>query len=560
MNQILSKGKKIILSEQTSILSAASVIMTMTIASQILGLIRQRVLLIFFTPSQTALFFAAFRLPDLVFEILIYGMFASAFIPVFTKLLKENERKAWKVAAKVINISLLIFAVFAIIIAVFANQIYSVIASGFSPQEIEIVAKLARIMFLSQGIFIISYVLTSVLESLRRFLVPALAPLLYNLGLIAGTLILAPKIGLMAPAIGVVIGALIHFLIQLPLSFKLGFRFTKKIKPDEDVKAIASLAAPRFIDLSFQQVAETTNLYFASLVSTASYAYFTLANSLQAAPVRLFGVSLAKAALPTLARETGDSDKFIKILFKTIYQIVFLVSPVVAIFVSLRIPTIRILFGTSIFDWTATVETGMVLTAFAIGIPFQAMVAILARAFYAFHDTKTPVIISVVGDSCIILLDLILIKGLKFSSWALAFSFSFGAFIETIVLVLILRNRLKNFSIVKSTIPMAKSFIASLISGSAMYFLLRFFDKWVPVQIAKPIAFKNLVLDTRYTLNLIILTILVGLIGIFIYIIVSLIFKSEELKDIWSAIVRRRFIFLRQKEVEPIANGPIDNS
>src|SRR5581483_5275782 len=385
-------------SEQTSILSAASVIMIMTIASQILGLVRQRVLLIFFTPSQTALFFAAFRLPDLLFEVLIYGMFASAFIPVFTKLLKENEKKAWEVAAKIINISLLIFAIFAVIIAAFANPIYSVIAKGFSPGEIKTVASLARIMFLSQGIFVISYVLTSVLESLRRFLIPALAPLLYNLGLIVGTLVLAPKFGLMAPAIGVVIGALTHFLIQLPLSFKLGFRFNSKIKPDKNVKDIASLAAPRFIDLSFQQIAETTNLYFASFVSTASYTYFTLANSLQAAPVRLFGVSLAKAALPTLTREVDDKTKFVKILFKTIYQIVFLVSPIVAIFIALRIPTVRILFGTSIFDWTATVETGMVLTAFAIGIPFQAMVALLARAFYALHDTKTPVLISVIGD------------------------------------------------------------------------------------------------------------------------------------------------------------------
>jgi putative peptidoglycan lipid II flippase len=393
---------------------------------------------------------------------------------------------------------------------------------------------------------------------LRRFLIPALAPLLYNLGLIVGTLVLAPKFGLMAPAIGVVIGALTHFLIQLPLSFKLGFRFNSKIKPDKNVKDIASLAAPRFIDLSFQQIVETTNLYFASFVSTASYTYFTLANSLQAAPVRLFGVSLAKAALPTLTREVDDKTKFVKILFKTIYQIVFLVSPIVAIFIALRIPTVRILFGTSIFDWTATVETGMVLTAFAIGIPFQAMVALLARAFYALHDTKTPVLISVIGDSCIIILDLILIKGLKFSSWALGFSFSVGSIVETIVLLFILRNKLKNFSILANVLPMAKSVSASLVSGSVMYFLLRFFDKWVPIQIAKPVAFTNLVLDTRYTSNLIILTILVGLIGVSVYIVVSLLLKSEELKEIASVIAKRRFIF-KQKEVEPIS-PPIDDS
>lgn len=177
MNQILSRGRRIILSEQTTILSAASVIASMTIASQLLGLIRQRVLLAFFTPTQTALFFAAFRLPDLLFEVLIYGMFASAFIPVFTKLLKDDSRVAWETAGRVINIAVIIFGLLAILISIFAGQLYAIVAPGFNPSEREVIVNLARIMFLSQGIFIVSYVLTSVLESMRRFLVPALAPL-----------------------------------------------------------------------------------------------------------------------------------------------------------------------------------------------------------------------------------------------------------------------------------------------------------------------------------------------------------------------------------------------
>src|SRR5258708_14231757 len=268
-------------------------------------------------------------------------------------------------------------------------------------------------MFFAQGIFVISYVLTSVLESLNRFLVPALAPLIYNLGLIVGTLLFHSQLGLMAPAVGVVMGALTHFLIQLPLAYKLGFRFSRSLKPDDGVKHIAKLAAPRLIDLSFQQVADTTVLFFASIISTASYTYFTLANSLQAAPVRLFGTSLAKAALPTLTRENENPEKFKEILFKTIYQMFFLVMPVVTIFIVLRIPTIRILFGTSIFDWKSTVETGMVLTAFAVGIPFQTFVPMLARSFYALHDTRTPVMISLIGDSFVIIGDLVLIRGFR---------------------------------------------------------------------------------------------------------------------------------------------------
>lgn len=556
MNQILSKSKKIILSEQTSILSAATVIMVMTVASLILGLVQKRVILLFFNAEEFSLFSSAFRLPDLVFEVLIYGMFSSAFIPIFTKLLKNGHSDAWDTAARTVNICLGLFAFFGILIGIFADHFYSFIAPGYSPDQIHTIANLARIMFFAQGIFIVSYVLTSVLESLRRFLVPALAPLFYNLGLIFGTVFLHQKFGLMAPAIGVVLGASVHFLIQLPLAWKLGFRFKKAIRPNEGVKHIAKLAAPRLVDLSFQQIADTTVLYFASLISTASYGYFTLANSLQAAPVRLFGTSLAKAALPTLTRESENLIKFRNILFKTIYQMFFLVVPVATLFIVLRIPIVRILFGTSIFDWKSTVETGMVLTGFAVGISFQTFVPMLARAFYALHDTQTPVIISVIGDSLIIITSLILVKGLGMSTWSLGFAYSLGAFSETLILFYVLRRRIKNFSLIKIIVPMYKTLVAAIISGGVMFYLLKFFDKWA-IKLPKPIAFENFVLDTRYTLNLIILTILVALAGLGVYLLVSIILKSRELYEIFDSLKKRGAWIFPKRETEPL--NTLDN-
>ena len=540
MNQLITRSKKIFLSEQTSILSAATVIMVMTVASLILGLVQKRVILNFFNADEFALFSAAFRLPDLVFEVLIYGMFSSAFIPIFTKLLKKESNEAWDTASRTVNICLLIFGFFAIIIGLFANQFYAFIAPGYSTFQVATIASLARIMFLAQGIFVISYVMTSVLESLSRFLIPALAPIFYNLGLILGTLFLHARFGLMAPAIGVVIGALTHFLVQLPLAYKLGFRFSRKIKPNDGVKHIAKLAAPRLIDLGFQQIADTTVLSLASLISTASYGYFTLASSLQAAPVRLFGASLARAALPTLTRENENLEKFKQILFKTIYQMFFLVMPIVTLFIALRIPIVRILFGTPSFSWLNTVETGMVLTGFAVGIAFQTFVPMLARGFYALHDTQTPVTISVIGDVFIIVGSLVLVKGLHMSSWALAFSYSIGAVIETIVLLFVLRRRIKNFAIFEVITPLWKTLLAALISGGVMFYLLKFFDKWDPIKIIKPIAFENFVLDTRYTGNLIILTGIVAVVGILVYIIVSFMLGTTELFEIVRALRRRK--------------------
>lgn len=543
MNEILSKSKKLFFSEQSTILSAAAIIAAMTIASQILGLIRQRIVLHFFVPDQASLFFAALRLPELLFEVLVYGMFSSAFIPVFTKAFRKDEREAWQTAGKVASIGLLLFFAFSIVFGIFAEQIYSVVAPGFNHAQIVEIAKLARILFFAQAIFIASYVLTSVLESLRRFLIPALAPIFYNLGLIVGTLVLAPKIGLMAPTWGVVIGALIHLLIQIPFAWKLGFRFTLNVKPNDEVKSIAKLAAPRLADLSFQQLVDMTVLYFSSLISTAAYTYFTLANSLQLAPVRLFGTSLAKAALPTLTREADDPGQFKKTLLKTLYQMFFFILPVSTVFIILRIPTIRIFFGTSIFDWNSTVETGMVLSAFAVGIPFQAAVALLARGFYALHDTKTPVMVSIVGDALVIISDFLLIKGLGLPTWALGAGFSLGALIEVIVMAAILNKRMHVFSKIGSIVPLLKSITASVSSGLVMFFLLKFFDRWTWVtRLQKPIPFESFVLDTSYTVNLIALTVFVGVLGLATYILVSLILRSDELKSITKSIIKPKTI------------------
>lgn len=555
MNKLISKGKEILLSEQSSILSAATLIMGMTITSQILGLVRQRVVLHFFVPDQSSLFFAALRLPELLFEVLVYGMFSSAFIPIFTKAFKKNEKEAWETSGKIVTIGLLIFLAFAVVFGIFAEQIYTFVAPGYNVEQIKTIVLLARVLFFAQGIFIVSYVLTSVLESLRRFLVPALAPVFYNLGLIAGTYFLAPRFGIAAPAIGVVIGALVHFLIQLPLSIKLGFRFTGNIKPNTEVKEIARLAAPRLLDLSVQQVVDMTVLYFASIISTASYTYFTLANSLQIAPVRLFGTSLAKAALPTLTRESDSAANFSKTLLKTLHQMLFLIIPVATLFIVLRIPMIRIFFGTSIFDWNSTVSTGMVLSAFAIGIPFQATVPLLARAFYALHDTKTPVVISVVGDILIIATNFILIGFLRLPVWSLGAAFSLGAAVETIILSVAMSKRMGVFSKPGAFVPLLKILFSSSASGAVMFMLLKFFDRWAFIggtPLKGPILFESFVLDTRYTVNLIILTALVALAGIIVYLLSSLVLKSEELTSLVSLAFKHRFSLNKLKK-EPIA-------
>jgi len=184
VNRFFKKSKTILLSKQQSTLSAAGIIIIMSITSYILGFIRQRIILSFFTPNQTSLFFASFRLSDLIFEILIFGTYTSALIPVLTKILRtDGEKKAWETASSFMNIALVIFASFAILVGIFSSFFYKIVTPGFTPQDVAKVVGLSRILLVGQVIFVASYILSATLESSKRFLVPALAPVFYNLGI-----------------------------------------------------------------------------------------------------------------------------------------------------------------------------------------------------------------------------------------------------------------------------------------------------------------------------------------------------------------------------------------
>jgi len=544
----------------------------MIVVSRILGLVRQRVLAHFFSVNELSLFFAAFRLPDAIFEVLVFGTFSSAFIPVFAKLIRKNKQDAWDLAARVVNIGVVIFLFAAVGLIIFAQPLYSLIAPGFSLAEQERIVGLTKILFAAQGFFVISYVLTGVLESLKRFLIPALAPIFYNLGIIFGTTVFASKFGLMAPVLGVVIGAFLHFAIQLPLAMKLGFRFKSGIEIDEGVKKIGRLALPRVIEVAFLQVAKTAELFFASLITTAAYTYYTFGNTLQLLPVGLFGTSIAKAALPTLSEKSDSRKDFARTLWKTLGEMCFALFPVATALVVLRIPVIRLVYGTDIFTWEATVQTGMVLSAFSLGIICQSVTALLARGFYALHNTKTPVAISIISIILTIILDFVFVRLIKTPVWGLAAAFSLGSSFQAGTLFYCLNKEINGKLSSAVFIPFLKYTTASLASGGVMFFILKFFDRsvWVKrlsfltkLEAVKSLPFEKFVLDTRYTFNLLILTLIVGLVGILVYILVSYLLKTKELFTFWNLAKR---IFLKKKlgkvtvsKEEPLSPPPLDS-
>lgn len=564
---MLRKVKKLVFDSQESIISAAFVIMAMSVAVKVVGVLRYRVLLEFFTDREMALFFAAFRMPDLVFEVLTFGALSSAFIPVFSRLYSRDKQNALKTAAIIVNVGLLIFTPLFVLFLLFAEPIYRLIAPGFAPDQTRQIADMAKMLFFAQGFFLVSYVLTGVLEGLRRFVLPAIAPLFYYTGIILGTLVFSPTLGLKAPVIGAIIGAVLHLLIQLPVAVRLGFRFTKDLGITSEVKKIGKLAAPRVFELSVLQISRVVELALASLISTAAYAHYNFAYTVQAFPIGFFALSLAKAALPTLSMQADDLKKFRKTLLRTLYQIMFLVIPMAAIMIVLRIPIVRLLFGTDNFDWNATVQTGLVLSSFAIGIPFQAAVVLLTRAFFALHNTKTPVKVSLLGTCISILSGIILVIGFSFPTWALGLAYALGVIIQAIVLFYLLSKTL-NHGTFFAIGPIIKSAFSASVAGAVMYILIKFFDRWTWIQrlslvghweVVRRINFETFVIDTSYTINLIFLTAVTAIIGVLVYIMFGFILKSEELFSFIN-ILRKKSFTLTKEEEEPLSPAPTDTT
>ena len=523
--------------KQPDILSAAVLLSIFTLASRILGLVRDRTLAQFFPESKIGLYFAAFRLPDTLFEILILGTLSAAFIPTFISYISKGKKKeAWEVTATVMNLTLIFFLLLAVIIFLFAYPFSRLLAPGFSAEELGLMASMTRILLIAQGFFVLSLFLTGILKSSQRFLIPAIAPLFYNLGIIASIFLLAGKLGIYAPVWGAVGGALIYFAIHLPLAFHLGFRFTRSLNIfHPGVRKIINLATPRTLEIGFWQILKTSDLFFSSLISTASYGYFTFASHLATIPVSLFGTSLADAALPALSYQQKNLKQFRETFLTTFRQIIFLVAFFAVALIILRVPAVRLAFGTRRFTWESTVATGYALSAFAVGIVAQALTSLLVKSFYALSDTLTPVKVGVGTVLVNITLSACFILVLKTPVWGIAFAFALANILQMVILACLLAAK-AGIALWQMIYPLLKVGIASFFSGGTMYVLLKILDRsaWdrrlsFLGYLTLPERFEKFVLDTRYTVNVIILTVVVAAVGIAVYLLAAKLLKIKEL-------------------------------
>lgn len=516
--------KHLLFRKQTNILSAAFVIMTTYGVSHLVGLLKARMLISYFFGSsarQLDVYYAAFVVPDTVFQLLIVGALSAAFIPTFTKFLNRNQDDAWYMTAMSINLIIGVLILISAVIFVFAQPVCRLIAPGFNASQISLMVSLLRIMLGAQVLFGISGFLTSIIQTHHRFLIPALAPVVYNLGIILGIVFLSPRFGIYGPAIGVVIGAALHMLIQLPLAFKLGFKIIPRLDfKHPGVREVTKLMPPRVLALSTDQVEQFVAVTLASLLMPGSLSLLNAARLLYSIPASLVGATIGQAAFPSLSQSASlaDLSKFKSILANSLLQILFVALPMSTLFIVLRVPIVRIIFGSRTFPWEATLLTGQTLAVLALSASFYAIMQLVVRGFYALHDTRTPLGVGVVAALFNIVLSIVAVYMFKWSLVGIAVGISVTSILETLVLIVLLYKKLgtlAEFLVVLR--PIIKMFSISLVTGVGLWLPMRLLDQFV--------------FDTTRTLPLLALSMITSVIGFGVYLLLSKAFGVEQIQD-----------------------------
>jgi putative peptidoglycan lipid II flippase len=508
--------KKILHSKINSIAMAAFLVAFSSLASRLLGVIRDRILASSFGAGDALdVYYAAFRLPDMIYNLLVLGALSAGFIPLFAKKLKregEDQAEAWQVANNLINIlgfSLLVISLLGII---FAPGLMHIFTPGFDADKQLLSANLSRIMFLSPIILGLSGIVGGVLQSFKRFFIYSLSPIFYNIGIIIGALYFVPLLGISGLAWGVIFGASMHLLIQLPTLYSLGFnyRFTFNLRSPE-VKKIFSLMVPRTLALAISQVDLLVSTAIASTLSIGSLSIFNFANNLQFFPIGIFGISFATAAFPVLAEHAHEPQKMIGYFSKVMRQILFFIIPASVIFWLLRVEIIQVVLGGGAFDWAATVLTFKTLGFFIISLFAQASIPLLVRMYYAREDSLRPFYVGLATVAIDIVLAWTLSRLLGVGGIALAFSIA--SIINFLLLWLVLEMKIGDLD--KRRIFTSASFfcLAAGLAGLA--------------GIATKLA-ANALLSSEVYYFVLIKGMIIGAVFGAVYLLCTYLFKNEE--------------------------------
>lgn len=521
---------------------AALIIALSGILSRILGFLRDRMLAGTFGAGDALdSYYAAFRIPDLFYGLLVAGALSAAFIPLFTELQEDNEKAGWKLTTGLLQAIAVVLGGLSILAILFAPLLVTLLVPGFTDSQQEVTTLLTRIMLVSPLFLGLSAVFGSVLVSLKRFVAYSLAPVFYNLGIIFGIVFLVPQYGIYGVAWGVVAGALLHMLAQYPAFLSSGFIPTKETLffwKDKHLRKVLTLMIPRSLSMGITQVSLFVVTIFASTLSVGSLAAFNFANNIQSVPLGIFGLAFSLAAFPVLsayAAKKKDEEFFYSVI-NTSKRILFFVIPLSIAMILFRAQFVRIILGSGAFDWEDTIMTFELLRYFAISLFAQCLIPLFARSFFALKNTKTPLYIALFSEAIHIITLILLLP--YYEEQALALSFSIGTIINFLLLYLTLRNQISVWKDKEFFLPLTKMFLAALVAG-------------IIAQISKSVF--ALTTDELDTFIEVFLQLCAGLlIGGGVYVAMAAILRIEELslihKLIFQKLLRRPAILVEVKD------------
>lgn len=510
---------------------AAGTVMIAYILSNLAGLLAKMLTAnAFGTGMESEAFYAANRFSEILFNLVAGGALGSAFIPTFTGfLVKKDHEGAWRLASAIINWVLLILTIFCILSMLFARQVvHYILAPGFSTVSVEkelLTAALLRIQIPSAIIFGLSGLVMGILNAHQRFFVSALAPGMYQLGWIFGALVLAPRYGVYGLSYGILIGASFHLLVQIPALVKLPrAKYALELgRADPAVREVGRLMAPRLLGVAVVQLNFLVNTYLASLQPEGSVTAISIAFSLMLMPQAAIAQSISIASLPTFSAQVaaGKLDEMRSSFTSTLRMILFLSIPAMLGLVMLREDIVRILYQRGEFTATSTALVAWALLWYALGLVGHCIVEITSRAFYAQHDTRTPVFVGVAAMSLNLILSILFSRLFILIGWmphgGLALANTTATFLEALVLLYFMKQRMHGLDGGFLFSGILKAILAVAVMGICVFVCMQF--NW----------------GTPYWLQ-VIATILVAAL---VYGGVLYVLKVDEMKSLLHALIRR---------------------
>ncbi|MBU0671028.1 MAG: murein biosynthesis integral membrane protein MurJ [Patescibacteria group bacterium] len=504
---------------QSTLLGGALIIGIASVISRFIGLVRDNLLAKTFGPDMTLkAYYAAFKFPDFIFNIIVLGALSAAFIPTFLEVWHKKKKESWVVVNTLMN-SLLIAVIVLIAFGYyFAPEIVSATVMRYgSEADKALTVEFMRVMIFGVFFFTLSNIFAGVLSSFKKFFIYSLGPIFYNVGIIVGIVWFTQIWGDIGLAYGVLFGAFLHFIVQLPAVIKSGWRPRIVLKlRDKYVKQIYRLMLPRSIALGVTQINIIIITMIASGLGESAIPVWNWAENIQQFPINVFGVSLALSAFPVFstAYALRDKTKFLDCFSVSFRRILFFIIPFSIAILLLRAQLVRLIlgsFGGGMFGWDATIMTAQTLGYFSISMFAQASIPLLARTFFAQQNTKIPVIISIFS----MLLNAILawyLAGIM-GVYGLALAFSIASLINMLLLLSTLRVKFGYLDDKKIIDSVWKIIAASLVMGIAMQGMKYF---------VAPIV------DMKTFIGIFIQTVVAIAVGGIVYLLIALKFKFEE--------------------------------